>query len=85
MHFRGHVVCSVFQRSVQDATLESMGDGTRLLVVDWAMKLPALYARQQSVLSQPGSYDGTFYFYFLPSSQLLAIVGTHTACIMSAI
>ena len=45
--FMGHVMRSVVQRPMQDATLESMPDGTRLLVVDWAMKWLALYHREQ--------------------------------------
>ena len=45
--FMGHVVRSVVQRPMQDATLESMPEGTRLLVIDWAMKWLALYHREQ--------------------------------------
>ena len=36
--FRGHVVRSVVQRPMQDATLDSMNENTRLMVDDWAMK-----------------------------------------------
>ena len=36
--FMGHVVRSVVQRPMQDATLDTMGENTRLIVVDWAMK-----------------------------------------------
>ena len=43
----GHVMHSVVQRPMQDATLESMPEGTRLLVIDWAMKWLALYHREQ--------------------------------------
>ena len=43
----GHVMRSVVQSPMQDATLESMPDGTRLLVVDWAMKWLALYHHKQ--------------------------------------
>ena len=51
--FMGHVVRSVVQRPMQDATLETMSENTRLIVVDWAMKWLALYAReQQSTFTQ---------------------------------
>ena len=43
--FMGHVVRSVVQRPMQDATLDSMSENTRLVVVDWAMKWLVLYAR----------------------------------------
>ena len=43
----GHVMLTVVQRPIKDATLESMPEGTRLLVVDWAMKWLALYHREQ--------------------------------------
>ena len=36
--FMGHIVWSTVQRPVQDATLDSMGENTCLMVVDWAMK-----------------------------------------------
>ena len=45
--FMGHVVRSVVQRPMQDATLDTMSENTRLIVVDWAMKWLALYAREQ--------------------------------------
>ena len=32
---------------MQDATLDSMSENTQLIVVDWAMKWLALYAREQ--------------------------------------
>ena len=45
--FMGHVVRSVVQRPMQDTTLDTMSENTRLIVVDWAMKWLALYAREQ--------------------------------------
>ena len=45
--FMGHVVRSTVQRPMQDATLEAMGENSRLIVVDWAMKWLALYAREK--------------------------------------
>ena len=42
-----NVVCSVVQRPMQDVTLDTMSENTRLIVVDWAMKWLALYAREQ--------------------------------------
>ena len=45
--FMRHVVRSFVQRPMQDATLESMPEGTRLWVIDWAMKWLALYHREQ--------------------------------------
>ena len=43
----GHIVCSVVQRPMQDATIDAMHENHRLIVVDWAMKWLALYAREQ--------------------------------------
>ena len=45
--FMGHVARSAAQRPMQDATLDIMSENTRLIVVDWAMKWLALYAREQ--------------------------------------
>ena len=45
--FLGHIVRSVVQRPMQDATIDSMSADTRLVVVDWAMRWLALYAREQ--------------------------------------
>ena len=45
--FMGHVVRSVVQRPMQDATLDTLSENTRLIVVDCAMKWLALYAREQ--------------------------------------
>ena len=45
--FMGHIVRSVVQRPMQDATIESMDANHRVVVVDWAMKWLALYHREQ--------------------------------------
>ena len=45
--FIRHVVCSVVQRPMQDATLDSTSKNTWLIVVDWAMRWLVLYAHEQ--------------------------------------
>ena len=45
--FMGHIVRSVVQRLMQDATLKTMRENTWLIVVDWAIKWLSMYAREQ--------------------------------------
>ena len=45
--FMGHIVHSVVQRPMQDATIDAMHANCQLIVVDWAMKWLALYAWEQ--------------------------------------
>ena len=54
--FMGHVVRSVVQGSMQDATLDNLSENTRPIVVDWAMQ--GASRKENRLLQMEGNTNG---------------------------